>query len=214
MLARRLAPAVLALCGCVSALPRLTRTGDSWRLDGRPYSIAATPDGEILSPAAWTLQNFDVDRDGLHKKSRKDARDLIFGRVKDDGKLMITTRPLDAEDQLKDLRVLFDRDREAERLVLSKASSSAARQILEFREVLPPQQVGVDGAEALAVVVDLAHTGQSEVVTTDLIVVIRPLDRHWLTTLVYVNRPGQFSAGRGEVTDLIGRLHFEAAAAR
>jgi len=51
-------------------------------------------------------------------------------------------------------------------------------------------------------------------VRTNLVVVMRPLDKSWVTRLLYTSEPARFAAGKDDVSDLVARMHFRTVAER
>src|SRR5689334_19883624 len=159
--------------GCASA-PRLTRTASEWRIDDRQYTVDATERGGPM-PDGWILRNYEPADGAFQKKDKKDRLDFLFGRERDDGSLVVTSRKLPPEDQKKDLRVLLDRDLNGMRMAGAFLARVPNGRSIEFRPLSTPHAIAIDGAEAYEIQLETALTGVAEPLRTLWFVLARSL---------------------------------------
>jgi hypothetical protein len=187
----------LAVAACA---PRaLVHTDGAYRPEGAPYRIAQLEDGSLMPSNGWRIANYD-DRGGvLRVKRRADVRDLVIGRVADDGTITILTEDLDRGEQKMPLRDLVNQS-------LTRVTGSSG---LQFVEVRKPYDEEIPGAEAIDLVVDSKQSGSATTTARYYFLWARPKGGDKLTTLIFASLPETFAPAYEDVLGLVRRLSFQ-----
>jgi len=160
-------------------------------------------------PDGWILRNYEPADGAFQKKDKKDRLDFLFGRERDDGSLVVTSRKLPPEDQKKDLRVLLDRDLNGMRMAGAFLARVPNGRSIEFRPLSTPHAIAIDGAEAYEIQLETALTGVAEPLRTLWFVLARSLTGNTVVSVTYSNSPNRFPAALDDAKGFLSRLHLD-----